>query len=59
MIYYYLVRVSFLKGNSIIVKDYHRTFLDIGELFCYLEENHKGNYTLISIKEKRYFNLFM
>ena len=55
MIYYYLVRVHFLKGNSIIVKDYRRTFLDIGELFCYLEKNHKGNYTLISIKEKRYF----
>lgn len=55
MTYYYLVRVHFLKGNSIIVKDYRRTFLDIGELFCYLEEKHKDNYILISIKEKRYF----
>ena len=51
MIYYYLVRVHFLKGSLGIIKDYRRSFLDIGELFWYLEEKHKGNYKLIFIKK--------
>ena len=50
MTYYYLIRVQFLKGNSVIIKDYRRNFLEIGELFCYLEKAHKNNYKLIFIK---------
>lgn len=51
MIYFYLVRVRFIKGNSIISKDYRVSFLEIGELFCYLEKKHKHNYELYFIKK--------
>lgn len=54
MIYDYLVRVRFIKGGTSFIRDYITDFLSIGELFCYLETKHKGNYTLISIKEKRW-----
>lgn len=54
MIYYYLVRVRFIKGGTSFVKEYRSNFSNIGELFYYLETKHKGNYTLISIKVKRW-----
>lgn len=51
MIYYYLVRVRFLVGSLVIIRDYTRSCLDIGKLFCFLEEVHKDNYELIFIKK--------
>ena len=50
MIYYYLIKVSFYKGSEKILKEYRKNFLEIGELFTYLETKHKNNYTLISIR---------
>lgn len=55
MIYYYLVKVRFIKGGTPFIKEYRTDFLNIGELFYYLETKHKGNYTLINIKARRYF----
>ena len=58
MIYYYLVKVRFIKGGTPFIKEYRTDFLNIGELFYYLETKHKGNYTLISIKARRYLCKF-
>lgn len=51
MIYYYLVTVKYMCGKSSIIKVYQRSFLEIGQLFVFLEKKHKDNYTLISIKK--------
>lgn len=53
MIYYYKVRIEYIKGKERIIKDYNVNFLEIGKLFLYLETKHKDNYTLISIKERK------
>lgn len=50
MNYYYLIRVRYIKGNQFIIKDYKKSFLEVGQLFVYLESEHKDNYTLMSIK---------
>lgn len=51
MIYFYLVTVKYMCGKSSIIKQYSKSFLEIGELFVFLETKHKDNYTLISIKK--------
>lgn len=56
MIYWYLVKVRFIKGNITIIKEYKKSFLEIGELFCFLETKHKNNYLLLSIKPVYYVN---
>lgn len=56
MIYYYLVNVKYTKGNEIIIKEYRKSFLEIGQLFYYLETKHKNNYLLMSIKPIHYVN---
>lgn len=56
MIYYYLVKVKYTKGNESIIKEYRKSFLEIGELFCFLETKHKNNYLLLSIKPVYYVN---
>ena len=53
MIYTYIVRVQFFKGNERILKDYKVDFVDLPKLFLFLENKHKDNYTLISIKNYR------
>lgn len=53
MIYYYNVKVEYIKGKEKIIKVYQVNFLEIGELFCYLELKHKNNYKLISIRERK------
>lgn len=50
MIYWYLVKVKYTKGNESIIKEYKKSFLEIGEFFIFLEKKHKNNYMLISIK---------
>ena len=55
MIYYYLIRIQFIKGKYPFIKDYRKNFLEVGELFTYLEKKHKDNYKLIFIKELRRF----
>lgn len=50
MIYKYKIKVRFIKGEQYIIKEYSIEFLNVGELFVYLETKHKNNYTLISIK---------
>lgn len=55
MIYFYHIRIKFLKGGLPIIKDYYRDFLTIGQLFVYLETSHKNNYDLIFIKERKYY----
>ena len=49
MIYYYNVKVKYFSGNESIIKEYKKSFLEMGELFDYLEKKHKNNYVLISI----------
>lgn len=49
-IYQYLVRVRFIKGGTSFIKDYRTDYLNIGKLFCFLEEKHKDNYTLFPIE---------
>lgn len=56
MIYYYLIKVKFTKGNTPIIKEYRKNFLEIGELFQYLEEKHKNNYLLLYVKPLKYIN---
>ena len=51
MIYYYVVKVQFEKGKTKFIQDYYCNFLEIGQLFVYLETKHKNNYQLISIKK--------
>ena len=51
MIYYYKIRVRFLKGGVYFIKDYRSDFLHLGELFVHLETHHHGNYQLIYVKE--------
>ena len=53
MIYYYTIKIRFIKGDTPFIKLYHKSFLEVGQLFYYLENCHKNNYTLISIKEVR------
>lgn len=53
MIYYYKVRVEFIKGRERILKDYMVDFREIAKLIIFLETKHKDNYKLISIKERR------
>lgn len=53
MIYYYKIRVEFLKGGSYFIKDYKSDFLHLGELFVYLENYHHDNYKLIYVKEDK------
>lgn len=53
MIYNYFVRIKFQKGKTGILKDYYCNFLEIGQLFVYLETKHKNNYELIFIKERK------
>lgn len=50
MIYYYIVRVEYKKNNLRIIKDYTGDFCSIVQLFIYLENKHKGNYTILFIK---------
>ncbi len=56
MIYYYLVRIKYVKGKQPFVKEYRLSFLDIGKFFVLLEEKHKDNYTLLYIKPIKYVN---
>lgn len=56
MIYYYVITIEFCKGGQYFLKKYYKNFLEIGELFVYLETKHKGNYKVYSIKERRYRN---
>lgn len=56
MIYYYVVKVQFEKGKTEFIKDYYCNFLEIGQLFVYLETKHKNNYQLIFIKERKIKN---
>lgn len=58
MIYYYLIRIQFIKGKYPIIKDYRKNFLEVGELFTYLEKKHKDSYKLIFIKEIKYGRFF-
>lgn len=51
MIYFYIVRIAFIKGNKRILKDYEVDFSELPELFVFLEKKHKDNYTLLSIKK--------
>ena len=53
MIYYYNVRIEFIKGKERILKDYNVDFLTIGKLFLHLETKHKDNYKLLWIKERK------
>ena len=50
MIYYYKIRVEYLKGGSTIIKDYKCDFLHLGALFVHLESYHHGNYKLIYVR---------
>lgn len=54
MIYYYKIRVKFLKGGSYFIKDYKCDFLHLGALFVHLESNHHGNYELVYVKEDKH-----
>ncbi len=54
MTYYYLITVEFTKGNTIFLKQYKKSYLEVGELFVFLETRHKGNYALVSIKPLKY-----
>lgn len=51
MIYNYKILVQYEKGGTSFIKEYIKSFLEIGEFFVWLEKKHKNNYTLISIKE--------
>ena len=51
MIYTYIVRVQFFKGNERILKDYKVDFGELPKLFVFLENKHKDNYILLSIKK--------
>lgn len=53
MTYYYSVKVEYICGKKRIIKEYRKNFLEIAQLFIYLETKHKDNYTLISIKSLR------
>lgn len=53
-IYQYLVRVRFIKGGTSFIKDYRTDYLNIGKLFCFLEEKHKDNYRLVFIRSFKY-----
>lgn len=55
MIYFYKIRVQFGEGKQPFTKEYVVDFLHVAQLFEYLENKHKDNYTLISIKEKKKF----
>lgn len=50
MIYYYLITIQYICGSERFFKEYRKNFLEVGELFIFLETKHKDNYTLISIK---------
>ena len=54
MIYYYLVRVRFIKGGTSFIKDYRTDYLNIGKLFCFLKKKHRDNYTLVFIRSFKY-----
>ena len=51
MTYAYIVRIQFIKGNKRILKDYKVDFIDLPKLFVFLENKHKDNYILLSIKK--------
>ena len=51
MTYAYIVRIQFIKGNKRILKDYKADFIDLPKLFVFLENKHKDNYILLSIKK--------
>lgn len=53
MIYYYTVVIEFCKGSLRFLKVYNVDFLSIIKLFNHLENKHKGNYTIMSIRGKK------
>lgn len=53
MIYFYKVRVAYIKGKQEIIKDYKCDFIHLGALFVHLEQFHHLNYKLIYVKEDR------
>lgn len=57
MVYYYSVKVKYMCGGQGVIKEYIKSFLEIGELFTFLENKHKDNYILISIKPCYKFHL--
>lgn len=57
MVYYYDVKIKFVRGDSPFIIEYHRNFMDIGRLFGFLEENYRGYYKVISIYPRKFVNL--
>lgn len=53
MIYFYKIRVQFGEGKNSFHKEYVVDFLHVVQLMLYLEEKHKDNYTIISIRERK------
>lgn len=54
MIYFYKIRVQFGEGKQAFTKEYTVDFLHIAQLIMHLEEKHKDNYTIISIRERKH-----
>lgn len=55
MIYFYKIRVQFGEGKQAFTKEYTVDFLHVAQIIMHLEEKHKNNYTIISIKERKSF----
>lgn len=54
MIYFYKIRVQFGEGKNSFTKEYTVDFLHVAQIIMHLEEKHKDNYTIISIRERKY-----
>ena len=54
MIYFYKICVQFGEGKSAFTKEYTVDFLHVAQLIMHLEEKHKDNYTIISIRERKH-----
>lgn len=59
MIYYYTITIQYICGKERFIKEYVKSFAEIGELFVFLETKHRDNYTVISIKPKYPSNRYM
>lgn len=55
MIYFYKICVQFGEGKQAFRKEYIVDFLHVAQIIMHLEEKHKNNYTIISIRERKRF----
>lgn len=57
MIYYYIISIEYICGGKSFIIKYEKSFAELCDFFIWLKKKHKENFTIISIKEKKYFKI--